>query len=280
MASRKTTKKSKQTSLPAINPDTQNMMIGIFLIAISLLFFFTTQDPTNGEMPVIGQFLRGIGLYLFGPYFQWIFSPVLLALGIMILMRKTEWNSLKFFGIFGFFISITSLIGWFQSDLTGNIFFNLYLPLKNMIGSEMTFILLLSIFLVSLYLIFQVSYSRILRHVSNHTKNVITQMRVPEEDFSETIVNFHKKKPAFNNKKAAKINEELESIRQEKEVKNREQEGYTPPGKKIIQGFLSKNSQNHEENYYENSENTSSGKILKKPAFLNPDKKIPLQDSS
>lgn len=169
-------------------------------------------------MPVIGQYFRVAGLYLFGEHFRYIFSPVLLGLGIMLVLRKTEWNPIKIFGIFGFFISLTSLIGWFQSEESPKMFFNIYLPLKNMIGAEMAFIVLFSLFLLSMYLIFQISYKKIIEKAAVHTKNTISHMRLPEIEITEKSKKIPQKKPIL---KAKAIDEELQNLREEKE-KNRQ----------------------------------------------------------
>ena len=129
-------------------------------------------------MPVIGQYFTIAGEYLFGNSFRFIFSPILLVFGAMILIRKTEWNAMKGFGILGFFVSVTSLLGWFSREHSPKMFFNIYEPLQNMVGPAMAFIFLLAILLVSLYLIFQLSYAKILKNVGHHTKNAISNMRI------------------------------------------------------------------------------------------------------
>ena len=235
MATRKTSKKSKQTSLPTLHSDTIDMMVGVFLVTIALLTFFSTQTPESGQMPVIGQYFTLAGEYLFGGYFRFIFSPILLVFGAMILLRKTEWNALKGFGILGFFVSVTSLLGWFSRENSPKMFFNIYDPLQNMVGPAMAFIFLLAILLVSLYLIFQLSYAKILKNVGHHTKNAISNMRIPQEDFPEIVEISEKKKPRKSANRVEEINSELENIRQEKE-KTRDDE--QTMGAKILSGIF------------------------------------------
>ncbi len=274
MATRKTSKKSKQTSLPALHPDTIDMMVGVFLVTIALLTFFSTQTPESGQMPVIGQYFTIAGEYLFGEYFRFIFSPILLVFGAMILLRKTEWNAMKGFGILGFFVSVTSLLGWFSRENSPKMFFNIYDPLQNMVGPAMAFIFLLAILLVSLYLIFQLSYAKILKNVGHHTKNAISNMRIPQEDFPEIVEISEKKKPRKMPNRVEEINSELENIRQEKE-KIRDDE--PTMGAKILSGIF----KNPRENMDDEPENPKISE-KKKPsrATIVPDKKIPLTDTS
>lgn len=274
MATRKTSKKSKQTSLPALHPDTIDMIVGVFLVTIALLTFFSTQTPESGQMPVIGQYFTLAGEYLFGGYFRFIFSPILLVFGAMILLRKTEWNALKGFGMLGFFVSVTSLLGWFSRENSPKMFFNIYDPLQNMVGPAMAFIFLLAILLVSLYLIFQLSYAKILKNVGHHTKNAISNMRIPQEDFPEIVEISEKKKPRKSANRVEEINSELENIRQEKE-KTRDDE--PTMGAKILSGIF----KNPRENMDDEPENLKiSEKKKSSRATIIPDKKIPLTDTS
>ena len=225
-------------------------------------------------MPVIGQYFTLAGEYLFGGYFRFIFSPILLVFGAMILLRKTEWNALKGFGILGFFVSVTSLLGWFSRENSPKMFFNIYDPLQNMVGPAMAFIFLLAILLVSLYLIFQLSYAKILKNVGHHTKNAISNMRIPQEDFPEIVEIYEKKKPRKSANRVEEINSELENIRQEKE-KTRDDE--PTMGATLLSGIF-KNPRENMDDEPENLKISEKKKSLR--ATIIPDKKIPLTDTS
>ena len=61
MAKRKTKKTTPvQTSIfDYISEETKNIIIGIILIAIALLVFFSTQETTsNGNAPILGAYLQ------------------------------------------------------------------------------------------------------------------------------------------------------------------------------------------------------------------------------
>lgn len=51
MAPRKT-KKSKQTQIPSISPEMQNMLAGVILLSLAILVFFSTQS-TGENMPIL-----------------------------------------------------------------------------------------------------------------------------------------------------------------------------------------------------------------------------------
>ncbi len=286
MASKKNTKKAQQTSLPSISPETRDMIIGIGFITVALLVFFSTQPvettqiiaenseiiTKTGEMPILGKYLEIAGLYLFGEGYRFIFSPILVALGVMLVLKRTSWNSLKLFWLLGFFISVTSLIGWYQDSRFVNIFFNIYPDIESMTGPAVAIIFFLVIFFVSLYLIFQLSYRKILQTVGSHAKNTISQMRtVSQEDSTEDTKPIKK---TINKAKA--IEEELQNIRQEKEEKEKNHEEFVPPGKKFLKEIFSKNSEEEKEI----SEEKIPLQPERKPAFMKADKKIPLQDAS
>lgn len=131
MATRKKTK--KQTSLLKPSPETKNILLGVFFVTIALVAFFSTNVPTNGEMPIVGKYLQKAGIFLFGEAFRMIFSPILFLFGAMLLFGRAEWNNLKIFGIFGFFVSCTSLLGWFEKEKKQDIFFNIYSSLENVL---------------------------------------------------------------------------------------------------------------------------------------------------
>lgn len=71
MAPRKSSKKSKQTQIPTLSPDIQNILIGVFFLTLGIIVFFSTQtqiDATTGlpvELPTFGKFLQTAGIFLF-----------------------------------------------------------------------------------------------------------------------------------------------------------------------------------------------------------------------
>lgn len=81
MAKRKTTKKSTQTSLFSFSAETIDSIIGVILVALSLLVFFATQETAaHGDTPLLGKYLSQIGIILFGEYYRILFAPILFGL--------------------------------------------------------------------------------------------------------------------------------------------------------------------------------------------------------
>lgn len=113
MATRKNTKKSKQTHISTFSPEMQNIFAGIISLAIGLLVFFSTQSNNGNELPTLGKLLQNFGFFLFGEPFRLIFAPILILFGALLLVRRSEWNTIKLLGILGFYISATSLFGAF-----------------------------------------------------------------------------------------------------------------------------------------------------------------------
>lgn len=78
----------------------------------------------TSETSVAGKYLSLFGMKLFGDEFRWIFSPILIILGGMILVKKASWSASRMTGIILYFLSVTSLIGMIKKDIIG--FFDLH----------------------------------------------------------------------------------------------------------------------------------------------------------
>ena len=84
----------------------QNMLAGGILIILGTLMFLSTKEAS-----IIGKYFSLLGAYLFSlEYYRWIFSPITVILGIMILVKKASWSITRFVGILFYFIAISSLI--------------------------------------------------------------------------------------------------------------------------------------------------------------------------
>ena len=92
----------------------------------------------------------------FGSYYIWIFSPVLIALSIFLFKEKNlHFTSYRAFWLLFFFISITTLIGWYTPWYEA--IFNLYPQLENVLGRNPLFFCFLILFFASLYIMFRFS---------------------------------------------------------------------------------------------------------------------------
>lgn len=69
----------------------QNIIAGGVLIILSVLMFLATKEAS-----IVGKYLALIGEALFlEEYYRWVFSPITLALGIMILSKKASWSAAR-----------------------------------------------------------------------------------------------------------------------------------------------------------------------------------------
>ena len=115
MAKKKNTKKvhSKNT----IRPDTKNIFIACLFIVLWAISLFSELDSTAGF------YVYKVLDYLFGVYYQFIFSPIILLLGIFIFAKEGFWfNNSRFFGMILYFLSLNTLIG--SLDKSYESFFN------------------------------------------------------------------------------------------------------------------------------------------------------------
>jgi hypothetical protein len=117
---------------------------------------------------------------LFGEWNRFIFAPVLLLLGAFISFRKIAWNSTRFIGILLFWLSLESLIGIFAGNdptkVDGTVIitgaFDIHTALSGVFGSVPSLVLFIGLFLFSLYLIFRISYIKILTGVKDNLPSV------------------------------------------------------------------------------------------------------------
>lgn len=136
--------------------------------------------------------------------------------GVLLILRRNEWNPIKLVGLLGFYISITSLIAKYKDNYKA--FFNIFQSLETAAGTEISLLFFLALLLGSLYAVFGISYSKILKKVGSHTKEAWVNMRSAREEeyYEEEKI---AEKPARKSLKADKINAELEKIQNSKNTK-------------------------------------------------------------
>ncbi len=80
--------KKKTQHTPIMTVELQNIIAGGVLIILSVLMFLATKEAS-----IVGKYLALIGeALLLEEYYRWIFSPITLTLGIMILTKKASWS--------------------------------------------------------------------------------------------------------------------------------------------------------------------------------------------
>lgn len=165
MAKKKNTKKvhSKNT----IRPDTKNIFIACLFIVLWAISLFSELDSTAGF------YVYKVLDYLFGVYYQFIFSPIILLLGIFIFAKEGFWfNNSRFFGMILYFLSLNTLIG--SLDKSYESFFNFQRSFAGFFWENAAFVFMLMIFFFSLFLMFRISYKKIIKKVMSFTPDLHT----------------------------------------------------------------------------------------------------------
>jgi hypothetical protein len=73
-----------------------------------------------------------IAILFFGANYRWIFSPIILFLGMMILFKRASWSISRLVGIVLFFIATTSILGWYAHATIG--YFDIYNLMEQLLG--------------------------------------------------------------------------------------------------------------------------------------------------
>ncbi|MCD5375407.1 DNA translocase FtsK [Candidatus Gracilibacteria bacterium] len=92
----------------------------------------------------------------FGEFYIWIFSPVLIAFSVFLFKEKDlHFNSYRAFGLLFFYVSATTLVGWYDTNYIA--LFNLYPELENVLGRMPLLFSALILLSASLYILFRYS---------------------------------------------------------------------------------------------------------------------------
>lgn len=139
------------------NQDLRNIVAWVILIFFWVLAFFGTKES------VIGSILVDILDYLFWDYSKYIFAPVLILLGTLISLHKLNWNYTRLLWLFLFFITSDTLVGFVDKSKTW--VFDFGETLSNIFWKTPSVFLITGLFLLSIYLLFRISYIEVLRKV-------------------------------------------------------------------------------------------------------------------
>jgi len=128
---------------------TQNMIVGFLLIFGAILVFFAQKTYLEDALSP-----------LFGPYFRWFFSPVACLVGLHMVFGKSAFDLRRGLGLLFFWISSVSLWSMFYDK--SRLFFDIHGPLIEWFDEIPALTLLFGFLFLSLYLLFHVSYRKIL----------------------------------------------------------------------------------------------------------------------
>jgi hypothetical protein len=153
MTKRKTARKS-----PLITHELQNILAWGILITLWVLMFLSTTETS-----LVGSVLRRWGIACFGEYYRFIASPILVILGSMIVVKQASWSVSRAIGILLFYVSLTSLVGWYTKATVG--YFDVYSQLDRLLGASSAWLTLLVGLFASLYLTLRISYRALISKV-------------------------------------------------------------------------------------------------------------------
>ncbi len=125
------------------------MIIGFVLIFGSILVFFAQKSYLENTLSP-----------LFGEHFRWFFSPIALLVGLHMVFGKSTFDLRRGLGLLFFWISSVSL--WSYLSEKKNLFFDIHEDLIAWFDVIPSVTLLFGFLFFSLYLLFHVSYRKIL----------------------------------------------------------------------------------------------------------------------
>ncbi|MDD2565380.1 MAG: DNA translocase FtsK [Candidatus Gracilibacteria bacterium] len=149
--------KKKSNTRPRFSQEFRNIFAGVALVFLGVLTFFGTADSVIGS--VLGSMLSS----MFGEYYRVIFAPVLIILGVLISIHKLQWNNTRLVGLLLFWLSSDSFIGFFSGVGTG--FFDFSGDFEKFIGRTPSLFFVIGMILLSVYLLFRISYIEFLKKV-------------------------------------------------------------------------------------------------------------------
>lgn len=186
------------------------------------------------EASIIGKYFTLIGVSLFSlEWYRWIFSPIVIVLGIMILVKRASWSGSRLAGLFLYFLSLTSLFGFFQDKTIA--LFDLHEHLVTFLGRSAAILTLLVLFFASLWMTLRISYRALLSRVRESVPSLSTVRDAVLPSEEEEIPKKSERDSVYK-KKAEELERKLADIHRSKEKKEEK-----PPvtGKTLIANALS-----------------------------------------
>ena len=98
-------RKSTPHHTPFLSYELTNIIAGGVLVTLAVLAFLSASESS-----VIGIYMSRAGVAFFGEYYKWVFSPILMLLGVMILVKRASWSASRLVGIVLFWLATTSLV--------------------------------------------------------------------------------------------------------------------------------------------------------------------------
>lgn len=184
-----------------LSKTTQTMAVWFLLIFAAILVFFAQK-----------KYLEQALSPLFWPYFRWFFSPIACLVGAHMVFGKSAFDTRRGLWLLFFWISSVSL--WSYFDGGRNFFFDIHVPLITWFDKIPALTLLFGFLLFSLYLLFHVSYRKILSQFGEAGWYAYRKQIEMLNTFSDSIRERQEEKKQLSpneEKRLRSRNEELES---------------------------------------------------------------------
>ncbi|MBX9809275.1 DNA translocase FtsK [Candidatus Gracilibacteria bacterium] len=225
-------KKSTPVHRPFLSYELQNIIAGGVLITLAILMFLSTNESS-----IIGAFMSKIGILFFGDNYRWTFSPIIMILGVMILVKKASWSVSRLVGILLYFVATSSIIGWYKQSTVG--YFDIYTFMSTLMGSSSALIAMMVLWFVSLYLTLRISYRTLLSKVRESVPS-LSRMRdaiIPMDNDDEIVPTKKSKTDEIYKKKAEELEKKLAAIQKNKTPQKETPEPVT--GKTLLKNAFS-----------------------------------------
>lgn len=215
-------KKTKKTSSHSLRPETKNIVIAcLFIILWAISIFAETQSTA-------WYYTYKTLSFLFGEYYQFIFSPVILVLWILVFIKEWFWfNNSRLIGLILYFISLNTIIWSLNKEYTS--FFNFNTSLSSFFWANAGIVFMILLFLFSLFLMFRISYKQIIKKFMSYTPDLATikeSITLPtsknDDNYEAEILSkssFKKEKQELEKMKKELENELIKAKKSQKEPK-------------------------------------------------------------
>ncbi|USN58810.1 MAG: hypothetical protein H6767_01630 [Candidatus Peribacteria bacterium] len=201
---------------------------------------------------IVGFYLFDILVTLFGEYYQFIFSPVVILSAVFVFKEEDlHFNLYRTLGLLFFFSAVTTIVGFFVPAYVA--VFNLYPSLEGVLGSTSVLFSSLILFIVSLVILFRFRPMHFTQQVVRASASSLSNMKTTVKEREESEAIKPTKKEAKLDQKKAELSDMLEQLRKEKEAikaeKKQKQLSLDQAAKKIpvhkkvsssVQNFLEK----------------------------------------
>ncbi len=211
----------KKWFLSNIPQEYQTWIFALWFLFLGIMVILWDTDS------LIGWYISEYFSLAFGSYYVWISAPVLLLLGFFLFKEKNlHFTSYRAFGLLFFYISVTTLIGWYLQDYTALL--NLYPQLESVLGRNPLGLSFIVLFFVSLYILFRFSVvqsalwaTAVLPSLGDIKESFAAEKQISKLKRDAKSVKTQAKRNTKEEKKMEKESSELESkleeLRKEKE---------------------------------------------------------------